>query len=385
MMKRIVLATGGTGGHIFPALAVAEEIRTNNPNCMILFMGSSYGPEADIIAKAGYNFVGLPVRGVVGRGIKGIGATCGLALGIVRALRVLSKVKPEFVLGFGGYAALAGVMAGWIKGIPTGIHEQNAFPGRTNRLLAKLVTRVFLSMPVQSGFDASKTLLVGNPVRGGIKQVGLERNRIACEQNPSVCEAEHLLDTTTPMRLLVMGGSQGAKAINESIVAALPKLMEAGIEIWHQTGMANYTEIRDAYRKAGADSARVEAFIEDMQQAYVWADLAVCRAGGSSIAELAVAGVPSLLVPFPFATHNHQLHNAKCMEAAGAAQVIEQNVFYGPHGNLQRLIDAILGLASNKTALHNMMGKCFLHAKPDAATLIVDEMEVLLSLAMINR
>ena len=171
-MERILLTTGGTGGHIFPALAVAEEILRRNPKAMILFMGSLYGPEADIVAKAGFDFVGLPVRGVIGRGMRGAIAAVGMARGIVQAMRVIRKVRPQYVLGFGGYASFAGVLAARLCHVPAALHEQNAVPGKSNRILSKLVDTVFLSLPDANGaFPPAKVELVGNPVRAAIKEL----------------------------------------------------------------------------------------------------------------------------------------------------------------------------------------------------------------------
>ena len=177
-MERIILTTGGTGGHVFPALSVAEEVLRRNPRAMILFMGGRYGQEADMAAKAGLDFVGLPVRGVLGRGGRGFLAAFGMLRGLIRACGIIRKVKPELVIGFGGYAGFAGVLAARIAGKPTAIHEQNSYPGMTNRLLGKVVDRVFLSMPDAAGvFDPRKTVLVGNPVRAAIAELYEKRRR----------------------------------------------------------------------------------------------------------------------------------------------------------------------------------------------------------------
>lgn len=401
-MKRVVLTTGGTGGHIFPALAVAEEIKRRHPDAMILFMGGQFGPEGDIAANAGLDFVGLPVRGVLGRGGKGVKAAFSMLIGIRKALGVMRKFNPELVVGFGGYAAFAGVLAGRLSGRATALHEQNSFPGMANRVLGKLVRRVFLSMPdVAGAFPAKKTVLVGNPVRAGI--AALYEQRIAGTAgmadepgaagtadgdsaanaatgravNTASCAGEGA-QNQRPFRLLVMGGSLGARALNQGMLAAFAPLLGAGIEVWHQTGQAEYEEIRAKYRESGATHVRVEAFITDMPKAYAWADLALCRAGGSSIAELTAAGVPAILVPFPFAAQDHQRYNARFLEKEGGAVVLEQDIFFGPKGSPAALSDAVLELAQNKAHLAHMAERSLAAAKPHAAKELVDGLEELL-------
>lgn len=392
-MKRVILTTGGTGGHIFPALAVAEEIKRRYPEAMILFMGGKFGPEGDIAANAGLDFVGLPVRGVLGRGGRGVKAAFGMAAGVRKALGIMRKFNPDLVVGFGGYAAFAGVMAGRLSGRPTALHEQNSFPGMANRVLGKLVRRVFLSMPDAAGaFPAKKTVLVGNPVRAGIAALYEQRaaeKETAVGMKPETSgveggtvreagDAPLALDETQarrPFRLLVMGGSLGARALNQGMLAAFPPLLGAGIEVWHQTGQAEYEEIRAQYRESGATHVRVEPFIADMPKAYAWADLALCRAGGSSIAELTAAGVPAILVPFPFAAQDHQRYNARFLEKEGAALVLEQDIFFGPKGRPDALSDAVLELVRDRAHLARMAERSLAVAKPYAARKLVDGLE----------
>lgn len=351
-MRRVILTTGGTGGHIFPALAVAEEIRRRFPECGVLFMGGKYGPEADLAARAGLDFVGLPVRGVLGRGLRAIPAAACMGAGVIKAASVISRFKPDAVIGFGGYAAFAGVLAARLSGYPTAIHEQNSIPGMTNRALAKIVRRVFLSMPDTTGaFPSAKTLLTGNPVRASIVSSGFALPK----ERPAQVR-----------RLLVMGGSLGARAVNDAVVAALPALCEAGVEVWHQTGPADHERVRKAYAEAGHDEARVEAFIDDVALAYGWADLVLCRAGATSIAELAVAGKPSVLVPFPFATHDHQLHNAAFLAARGGAVLLEQKDI--PAVDVPALLIALLG---DRPRLDRMAEAARALGRPEAASTVV--------------
>ena len=480
-MERIILTTGGTGGHVFPALSVAEEVLRRNPRAMILFMGGRHGQEADMAAKAGLDFVGLPVRGVLGRGGRGFLAAFGMLRGLIRAYGIIRKVKPELVVGFGGYAGFAGVLAARIAGKATAIHEQNAYPGMTNRLLGKMVDRVFLSMPDASGvFDPKKTVLVGNPVRAAIAELYEKRRWEFADRDddghadqpdgdgtksyyggvdgPSPFDADRRAEAAAPVqaaagqggeqqlagntattnlspnarvkgaatplrgvgqgpittslassslasevgrnpRLLVMGGSLGARAINRTMMRVIGNLLEAGVEIWHQTGQADYDQVRAVYREAGAEHVRVEAFIADMQRAYAWADLVLCRAGGSSMAEITSAGLPAVLVPLPWAAQDHQRHNARFLESEGGAVVLEQSSFYversgtmpeGAKGSAgQRagheeegprlFVQTVLSLLQDRPTLEAMARKSIAAARPYAARDLVTELEALIA------
>lgn len=374
-MRRVILTTGGTGGHIFPALAVAEEITRRYPKARILFLGGQYGPEADLAARAGLEYVGLPVRGVMGRGLRALAAAGAMGLGVWRAVSVVRRFDPDIAVGFGGYAAFAGVLAARLCGRPAAIHEQNAIPGLTNRLLGHVVQRVFLSLPDTAGvFPARRSVTTGNPVRAAIVAAGAAA-AVAVTEGGAAPRSVH------SRRLLVMGGSLGARAINEAVVAALPALRDAGVELWHQTGTSDWERVRTGYKQAGISEARVEAFIDDVASAYTWADLVLCRAGATSVAELAVAGKPSVLVPFPFATHNHQLHNARHVADAGAALVVEQkDVTPGADGKPTVALDHVLvELLADRQRLADMSHAARAMGRPQAAAAVVDGMESILA------
>lgn len=308
-MKRVMLTTGGTGGHIFPALAVVEEISARFPDAEFLFVGGEYGPERNIVTRAGIPFEGLPVRGVLGRGIKAIGALCGMTMGILRALRLIGKFQPDVIIGFGGYAAFAACMAGKLREIPVAVHEQNSIPGLANRMIGKMAERIFISMPdPDEHFSRHKTVLTGNPVRNAIVELrGTEKKNSMVK------------------RLLVVGGSLGARAINQAVIDMLPQLHAAGVHIVHQTGTADCERVQAAYTEAGMGHCVVSPFIDDMAMAYAESDVVLCRAGATTIAEITVAGKPAIFIPFPHATHNHQVHNARFLEERGAAFVVEEN------------------------------------------------------------
>ncbi len=353
-MERAILTTGGTGGHIFPALAVADELRRRYPGIRVLFAGSQYGPEGALAEKAGLEFAGLPVRGFLGRGVRALSAGVGMARALVRATALIRRFRPQVVAGFGGYAAFAPVLAAYLCGIPTAVHEQNAVAGVSNRVLSRFSRRVFLSLPDTAGFAAGKCVMTGNPVRQSVVEVGM-RARPEGRRH-----------------LLVMGGSQGARALNEFMPTVLPRMRAAGVEIRHQTGVRDEARVRDAYRAAGYAGNCVEAFIADMAAAYAWADLVLCRSGATSVAELTAAGVPSVLVPFPYATHDHQTRNAEILAACGAALLAPEKdiATLDVAGMLIRLFD-------EPETLRRMGQAARCRALPDAAARVVEELALL--------
>ncbi len=349
-MERLLLTTGGTGGHIFPALAVAEALRRECPQARILFVGSDYGPEARLAAAAGLDFAGLPVRGFVGRGLRAAGAAARMAAAVARALGIVRRFRPQAVAGFGGYAAFAPMLAGRLLGIPCVLHEQNAVAGVSNRLLALLARRICLSLPGSEGLPQKKSVLTGNPVRAAVAAVG-ERPR-----------------DFSGRRLLIMGGSLGAHAINEYMARQAARLRAAGVEVRHQTGRADEAAVRAAYVAAGYDPSCVTAFIDDMAATYAWADLALCRAGATSVAELCAAGVPSVLVPFPFAAHDHQTRNAEALRDAGAALLTAQKDMESAD-----VAGTALALLDDARRRESMSAAALRNARPDAAERVLRE------------
>lgn len=307
MSTRIVLTTGGTGGHVFPALAVAEQLRKLCPDVDLLFVGSIYGPEARLAALAGVNFQGLSVRGVLGRGFRAIAAMAGMAGAVFKARTILSQFRPQAVAGFGAYASVPALVAARLSGIPLAIHEQNAVPGVSNRLLGRMADKIFLSLPDGRGaFPKNRARLTGNPVRAAVAALYTQPFAPVDGRKP---------------RLLVMGGSQGAKAVNSIILGALRHLHN--VDIRHQTGETDYERVHAGYTAHG-HAGNVSPFINDMAAAYAWADLALCRSGASTVAELALAGKPAVCIPFPHATHDHQSENALALAQVGAARLIPE-------------------------------------------------------------
>ena len=300
---KIMIMAGGTGGHVFPALAVAEELRRLGHE--IVWMGAPDSFEACVVPQHGLPIEFIRVSGLRGKGIsKLLSAPLLLWHATADALRVLRRQAPQVVLGMGGFAAGPGGVGAWLLRIPLVIHEQNAAAGMTNRLLASIAARVLQAFPG----TFKRALTVGNPVRAGFAGIAALGERVQHEG---------------ARRVLVIGGSQGARALNELMPQALA-LMPAGQrpEVRHQAGRT--LEIAQAsYTKAGMQ-ASVEAFISDMPAAYGWADLVVCRAGASTIAELAAAGSASLLVPFPAAVDDHQTRNGEYLVKSGAARLLQE-------------------------------------------------------------
>ena len=306
-VRKIILTTGGTGGHIFPALAVADCLQKNWPDICLLFVGSQYGPEKRIVGLANIAFEGLPVRGILGRGIKSILALFMMLWSFIKALNIIRKFKPDAVIGFGGYASFAPMLAANIFKIPTILHEQNAIAGSSNKFLSKRVKKVCLSLPNTRGFLVEKCVLTGNPVRESIENLGT---------NIKINNTKHLL---------ILGGSQGAHALNMFLPTILPILKNEGIEVRHQTGLKDKEITSKAYEDVGYSKNDVVAFIDNISESYAWADIVLCRSGASTVAELCAAALPSILIPFPSAIHDHQNKNAEVLEQNGAAIRIQES------------------------------------------------------------
>lgn len=346
MKTRILLTTGGTGGHVFPALAVAEQLRRLAPHCELLFVGSQYGPESQLAATAGIPFRGLSVRGVLGRGWRSATALAGMGKAIFTARSLVREFAPTVVAGFGAYASIPSLVAARFCRIPVAIHEQNAVPGVSNRLMGRLASRIFLSLPdTKSVFPAERCTVTGNPVREAMAALGDVPFAPVENRRP---------------RLLITGGSQGAKAINSVILASLKQLMD--VDIRHQTGEPDLQRVQAGLRGHGHDG-QASAFITNMAEAYGWADVVLCRSGASTVAELAVCGKPSVLVPFPFATHDHQTGNAQALVRAGAARMVAEKDI--PHTDMPALLRSIL---FNNQTLADMSLAARACACRDAAT-----------------
>jgi UDP-N-acetylglucosamine--N-acetylmuramyl-(pentapeptide) pyrophosphoryl-undecaprenol N-acetylglucosamine transferase len=347
---RIMVMAGGTGGHVFPALAVADELRARGVE--VSWLGTRQGLEAEVVPHAGFPIDYVQVSGLRGKGVLSLlMAPVKLLLALSQSLKIISRRQPAAVLGMGGFVTGPGGLAAWLKRKPLLIHEQNARAGLTNRLLAPLARRVMEAFP--GTFAVSKKVLhTGNPLRKTFID--------AVPDNASVNSDKQIL------RLLVVGGSLGAARLNEVVPQALAALDAAARpEVWHQAGKRNIDDARSAYAAAGID-ARLEPFIDDMAAAYAWADVVLCRAGAMTIAEVAAAGVPSILVPFPFAVDDHQTANARYLADAQAAVLLPQTQL-----TAERLGELLLSLNADKlTAMATAARKL---ALLDATTQVVEQ------------
>ena len=309
---RILVMAGGTGGHVFPALAVADELRARGVE--VTWLGSRRGLEADVVPKAGYPIDYINVSGLRGKGaLSWVFAPVKLVMALAQGWMIMRRRHPSAVLGMGGFVTGPGGLAAWLTRCPLLIHEQNARAGLTNRLLVPFARRVMEAFP---GSIRNKTNVrhTGNPLRSEFVNQESARSDLSDSD----------VEKDGPLRLLVVGGSLGATRLNEVVPAALNKLpIESRPEVWHQAGKRNSESAQAAYKDAGIE-ARVVSFIPDMAEAYRWADLVLCRAGAMTIAELAAVGVASILVPFPYAVDDHQTANAHYLADNAAAVLLPQ-------------------------------------------------------------
>lgn len=347
-----VVAGGGTGGHVTPALALAERIRERGDD--VLVMGGRLGLESRLVPEAGFELVTLPARQIMGRGLLARLAAAPVLLGACAvAWRVLGQRRTQVVVSVGGYASVPAVAAAALRRLPIALVEPNAVPGRANRAAARFAARVF------TGFDASAAALGrGAQVTG----IPLRRSLVDAFSGGALRRAP-----TPPFHLLVFGGSQGARQINEAMIAVAPELDAERIEVFHQSGQADRERVAAAYAAHGV-RAEVVAFESDMPGRYRWADLALCRSGALAVAELALAGLASLLVPYPYAADDHQRANARALADAGAARLLDARPLEPAElaAALRALLDAPEELAA-------MGRKAAALARPDAAECIVRE------------
>jgi len=348
--RPVLVMAGGTGGHVFPALAVARELRNRNED--VVWLGTARGLESRVVPEDGFPLELVRVSGLRRKGaLSWILAPFKLMVAIWDAISIVRRHRPKVVLGMGGFASGPGGFAAWLLRKPLVIHEQNAAAGLTNRLSAKMARVVLQGFP--NAFAANvKARTIGNPVRSDIFEVVAPAERVA--KHPR-------------LRLLVLGGSQGALVLNKTVPAAIRALSSlADFDVWHQAGPATLDVATAAYAEAQVE-ARVEPFIEDMKSAYEWADLVVCRAGALTIAELAAAGVGSLLVPYPSAVDDHQTCNAMFMVDAGAAVLIPQSDL-----SAQSLSAELGRLAGNRDVVVDMAVSARGQAAPNATRDLVE-------------
>lgn len=347
-VRPVLIMAGGTGGHVFPALAVADELRERG--IPVVWLGTKTGIESRLVPQAGYPIEWMSITGLRGKNkVTLLLAPVRLSLACWQALLVLFRRKPCAVLGMGGFASGPGGIMAWLTGKPLLVHEQNAIPGLTNKVLASFASVVLQAFPAVFKLG----ITTGNPVRQAICEIKPPESRLKSHQGN--------------LRLLIIGGSLGAVKLNELIPQALEKIdVQQRPQVIHQTGMKNIEAARAVYSEAGVE-AKVEAFIDDMPAVYAWADLVICRAGAMTVFELAAAGIASILVPYPHAVDDHQTHNAYYLEKSGAAIIKQQDEL-----SADWLAAKINDFSANRETLVDMAIAARKLAIPGAAKTIAD-------------
>ena len=354
--RRIIIAGGGTGGHLFPGIAVAREFLAAQPQNRVLFVSTGNPFERATLERAGLSLESVTVAGIKGLGLwKKMKALLILPVGIAQAIAIIRRFDPDLIIGMGSYSAGPVVLGGWLTGKRIALHEQNQLPGITNRKLARFASRIYVSFEeTMAVFPAEKARLTGNPVRGEI---------VAAAAQPAPSG-----EYAAPLNVLIVGGSQGAHAINMAVIESLPFLQDKDrYHFVHQTGETDEQAVKDAYRRNGIDGT-VQAFFEDMDRWYRMADLLICRAGATTVAEITAVGKAAVFIPFPYAADDHQTVNARALADRGAAEVIEQKDLTG-----SLLASKIEHYANHRDALAVMARKARELGKPEAARRIVED------------
>lgn len=354
---KVVIAGGGTGGHVFPAISIAEEILERDGKNEILFVGTKHGMEKKILPERGYRVEFINSGGIVGKSfVDKAKAMVSVLSGTVRSLKILRRFRPDAVVGVGGYASVPTVLGAFMSFLPTAVCEQNSVPGLANRILSRFVGKIFITFEESAGhLPEGKTILTGNPIRR-------ELAKRASEKKTSRS------DTT---RVFVLGGSQGARILNETVPAALAGISR-DLTVTHQTGEADREMVEKAYAELEI-RARVFEFTKDISSIYEETDIVVCRSGAGALSEVTAFGIPSVLIPLASSTHGHQLENARFMEKNDAAVVMEE----------KDLDSEKLGWVLEKTFEPRTLERMAVNSKklgrPEAAQKIVDQIEEMAS------
>ncbi|MBI5252645.1 MAG: undecaprenyldiphospho-muramoylpentapeptide beta-N-acetylglucosaminyltransferase [Desulfomonile tiedjei] len=352
---RLIIAGGGTGGHLFPAMAIARALKAEDSTASVLFVGTKNGIEARTIPGTEFPIRFITARGMMKTGIFNSALSAlEIPVGLFQSVSIIRRFRPDCVLGVGGYASGPTVLAAWMMRVPTAIQEQNSVMGTTNRILSRLVDRIFISWEnTEPATPPKKTIVEGNPVRDDIFS---ETSKSA--SNPG------------EFRILIFGGSRGARSINQSVIANLDALSQSAdkVRILHQTGIGAAQELMAAYKKAGIE-AEVREFIHDMGSAYQWANVVICRSGASSLAEITALGKPAIVIPYPYAIGDHQARNAAVLQARGAVRVVNDS-------NLKNgaLLKEIRTLMDRPELLSEMAENSRKLGRPQAATEIAKEL-----------
>ena len=356
---RIVIAGGGTGGHLFPGIAVAQEFEARNPASRIIFVSTGNPLERSVLSKTGYTLQTITAAGIKGRGLwNQIKSVVKIPKGILAANRILKKFSPDLTVGLGSYSAGPVVFTAWLRRIPIVVHEQNILPGITNRILSRFANRIYISFEnTKSNMDSRKVQWTGNPVRRELLEY-------------SDRHAEDVSDDSGNgfFTILIIGGSQGAHRINTAVIEALEHLEDKEhLHFVHQTGDADEQPVKEAYRRNNIQCT-VQSFFDIMAELYSRSDLLICRAGATTVAEITALGKAVIFIPFPYAADNHQVLNAGTLAEDGAAEMIIEKDLNG-----KVLSEKINNYAAHPAELKNMSARAKQLGKPDAAKNIVDD------------
>ncbi|HEY5556934.1 undecaprenyldiphospho-muramoylpentapeptide beta-N-acetylglucosaminyltransferase [Acetobacterium sp.] len=364
---KILIAAGGTGGHIYPGLAIADKIKKENPDAEIIFIGSMVGMEKNIIPETGYAIEYIRVRGFERQlSMETLAAVKGIFIGLTDSKKVLNRHHPDLVIGTGGFTSGPLLLMASRRNIPTMIHEQNAFPGKTNRILGKKVSRIAISFKeAESYFPDGKTFLAGNPVRSEYHDL----NRQTCRENLGLLDSRKMV--------LIMGGSQGAGSINAGALALMKALGNRNDRvIYHLTGKEQYHGVLKSLKAQGIESFKnnhIEAYSSEVFRLLGAADLVISRAGAMSVAEIAAVGTPSILVPYPMAAGNHQEFNARVITDSGGGLLIEDKTLTG-----ELLLETVEALLTDDIRLQKMSSITKKLGIFDAVDRIYDEIDKLM-------
>ena len=360
MSKKYLISGGGTGGHIFPAVSIANELRRQDPNCEILFVGAENRMEMERVPAAGYDIVGLKVEGLDRKNLfRNIKVVWNLIFSMFKVRGIIKEFKPDVAVGVGGYASGAALKVAQMMGIPVVLQEQNSFAGVTNKMLAKGAEKICVAYTgMERFFPADKIVLTGNPVR----------QNLLAEINRNEAYEYFGLNPNKPT-LMVMGGSLGARTINQAMIAGLERLKSSGIQVIWQTGKIYYQDALKAYEPYRCDEIKVTDFLSRMDYAYAVADLVVSRAGASSISELSLLGKPSILVPSPNVAEDHQTHNARALSDKGAAILVRDVEA------VDMLVNTALETIVSTEKLQSLSANVLKLAYPNSAEKIVNEIK----------
>jgi len=360
---RIVITGGGTGGHLFPGIAIAQEFMDRDPQNRAIFIGTGKPIEMSVLSKTAFKYKSITAEGIKGRGlVKQVGSILKIPKGIFESILILKSFRPDLVIGVGSYSAGPVVIGAWLLGIKIVLHEQNILAGVTNRILSHFADRIYVSFDkTKAGLNPKKAYVTGNPVRQEILQE-IEEGADIADFSPG------FIQDRRPFTILIIGGSQGAHSLNLSVMEAVEYIKEKDKFFFvHQTGIQDEKMVKDTYLRYGI-SGTVKSFFEDMAQQYQKADLVICRAGATTVAEVTAIGKGVIFIPYPFAADNHQVINARSLADSGAAEMVLQRDLSG-----KLLARRINYYASNPDALYRMASKARSFGRPDAAKIIVDD------------